>query len=67
VTFELGVNYWPRRRAMCMWREFDLGEIRAIQRAPITPALDITADEYYAAPARHFERLYACWLSTDHA
>lgn len=26
--FELGINYWPRRRAMYMWREFDLGEIR---------------------------------------
>jgi len=28
VTFELGVNYWPRRRAMYMWRDFDLGEVR---------------------------------------
>ena len=28
MTFELGVNYWPRRRAMYMWREFDLGEVR---------------------------------------
>jgi endo-1,4-beta-mannosidase len=28
VTFELGVNYWPRRRAMYMWREFDLAEVR---------------------------------------
>jgi len=28
VTFELGVNYWPRRSAMWMWREFDIGEIR---------------------------------------
>ena len=26
--FELGVNYWPRRRAMYMWREFDLAEVR---------------------------------------
>ena len=26
--FELGVNYWPRRRAMYMWREWDLGEVR---------------------------------------
>ena len=26
--FELGINYWPRRRAMYMWREFDLGEVR---------------------------------------
>ena len=28
MTFELGVNYWPRRRAMYMWRDFDLGEVR---------------------------------------
>ena len=28
MTFELGVNYWPRRRAMYMWREFDIGEVR---------------------------------------
>jgi endo-1,4-beta-mannosidase len=28
VTFELGINYWPRQRAMYMWRDFDLGEVR---------------------------------------
>ena len=28
VTFELGVNYWPRRSAMYMWREFDIAEVR---------------------------------------
>ena len=28
MTFELGVNYWPRRRAMYMWREHDLAEVR---------------------------------------
>jgi len=28
VTFELGVNYWPRRGAMYMWRELDLGQVR---------------------------------------
>jgi len=28
VTFELGVNYWPRKSAMYMWREFDIGEVR---------------------------------------
>jgi endo-1,4-beta-mannosidase len=28
MTFELGINYWPRRRAMYMWRELDLGEVR---------------------------------------
>lgn len=28
MTFELGVNYWPKHRAMYMWRDFDLGEVR---------------------------------------
>jgi endo-1,4-beta-mannosidase len=28
VSFELGVNYWPRRSAMYMWRELDIGEVR---------------------------------------
>jgi endo-1,4-beta-mannosidase len=28
APFELGINYWPRRRAMDMWRELDLAEIR---------------------------------------
>jgi endo-1,4-beta-mannosidase len=28
VSFELGVNYWPRRSAMYMWRELDLGAVR---------------------------------------
>src|SRR4051812_2682887 len=28
MTFELGVNYWPRRSAMYMWREPDIGEVR---------------------------------------
>ncbi|MDP9280051.1 MAG: cellulase family glycosylhydrolase [Gemmatimonadota bacterium] len=28
MSFELGVNYWPRRSAMYMWAEFDIGEVR---------------------------------------
>lgn len=28
MSFELGINYWPRRCAMYMWREFDLAEVR---------------------------------------
>ena len=27
--FELGCNYWPRHSAMYMWRELDLGAVRA--------------------------------------
>lgn len=26
--FVLGVNYWPRRKAMYWWSDFDLGEVR---------------------------------------
>ena len=29
ARFELGCNYWPRKSAMYMWRELDLGEVRA--------------------------------------
>ncbi len=32
-------------------------------RVAVPPVLDVSADEYYQAPAEHFERLYACWLS----
>ena len=28
MIFELGVNYWPPRSAMYMWRDFDPGEVR---------------------------------------
>ena len=26
--FLLGVNYWPRRKAMYWWADFDAGEVR---------------------------------------
>jgi endo-1,4-beta-mannosidase len=28
VRFSVGINYWPRRSAMAMWRRFDPGEVR---------------------------------------
>ncbi len=28
MRFSLGINYWPRRSAMAMWRRWDPGEIR---------------------------------------
>lgn len=28
MSFELGINYWPRRSAMYMWEEFDIAEVR---------------------------------------
>ena len=30
---------------------------------PRTPLLDVSADEYYANPVRHFARLYSAWLA----
>lgn len=84
MTFELGLNYWPRRRAMYMWRDLDLGEVNDDMAhiasmgfdvvrsgaagayawpATVASVLDVSADEYYRAPAQHFARLYASWLS----
>ncbi len=40
-------------------RERDLGRLRS---GAVPDVLDVSADEYYAAPARHFARLYARWL-----
>ena len=28
TDFTLGVNYWPRRKAMYWWSNFDAGEVR---------------------------------------
>lgn len=28
AKFSLGINYWPRRSAMYMWKRFDAGEVR---------------------------------------
>ncbi len=28
TDFTLGVNYWPRRKAMYWWSDFDEGEVR---------------------------------------
>ncbi|HEY7408992.1 MAG TPA: hypothetical protein VH638_12055, partial [Gemmatimonadaceae bacterium] len=36
-----------------------------IPEAAVAPALDVSADDYYLAPSRNFERLYARWLSRD--
>lgn len=41
-------------------RQRDAGELD-LQLVP--PTLDVTVDEYYAAPETHFARLYAQWLS----
>jgi endo-1,4-beta-mannosidase len=35
----------------------------AATRAEVPQVLDVTADEYYRAPGKHFARLYAKWLA----
>jgi endo-1,4-beta-mannosidase len=45
-------------------RRRDAGSVR---RAPVAQALDVSPDEYYRAPARHFARLYGCWVSRGSA
>jgi endo-1,4-beta-mannosidase len=37
------------------------------QRGAVVPVLDVSAEEYYRAPAQHFARLYASWLSRSPA
>ena len=32
-------------------------------RAEVPRVLDVTADEYYCAPGKHFARLYAKWVA----
>jgi hypothetical protein len=32
-------------------------------RAEVPRVLDVTADEYYRAPGKHFARLYAKWVA----
>jgi hypothetical protein len=32
-------------------------------RAEVPRVLDVTADEYYSAPGKHFARLYAKWVA----
>jgi hypothetical protein len=40
-------------------RRRDAGDLR---RGTVPRILDVSADDYYRAPERHFERLYQCWL-----
>jgi hypothetical protein len=35
----------------------------ALVQASVPQVLDVTADEYYGAPAKHFGRLYAKWVA----
>lgn len=46
-------------------RARDAGDLEPEDRRArkLPQVLDVTADEYYGDPARHFARLYARWLS----
>ncbi|MGH7663796.1 MAG: hypothetical protein ACRENI_05815 [Gemmatimonadaceae bacterium] len=40
-------------------------ELGVNYRSGVTRAVDVSADDCCPAPATHFERLYASWLSRD--
>jgi hypothetical protein len=42
----------------------DAGTLYGSGAVPAVPrVLDVSADEYYRAPGKHFERLYAKWVA----
>jgi endo-1,4-beta-mannosidase len=68
MQFSVGVNYWPRRSAMAMWRRFDLGEVREDFQRIAAMGLDTVRfflrwDDFQPAPdamdATMLERLVA--------
>jgi endo-1,4-beta-mannosidase len=67
-TFGLVRSDGSEKPACDVFRKFrkrrDAGELLP---SGVPPALDISADEYYRAPAKHFERLYASWLAQSHS
>ena len=55
MTFELGINYWPRRRAMYLWREFDAGEVQEDMARIASIGFDVVrffalAEDFLPAP-----------------
>jgi endo-1,4-beta-mannosidase len=60
--FVLGVNYWPRRKAMYWWSAFDAGEVRdefALIRALGLSLVRIFLlwDDFQPAPDQHRNHL----------
>ena len=70
-TFGLVRSDGTEKPAADVFRKFrrarDAGELESGDRhaRKLPPVLDVTADEYYRDPARHFARLYARWLSRE--
>jgi len=65
-TFGLVRADGTEKPAADVWRRFrkrrDAGTLPQ-SRTLLTRVLDVTADEYYEAPATNFARLYATWIS----
>ena len=63
-TFGLVRSDGSEKPAADVFRKFrERRDTGMIERSPVAQILDVSADEYYRAPARHFERLYARWVS----
>ena len=66
-TFGLVRADGSEKPAAAVFRDFrkrrDAGALASSQMdAAVSRVLDLSADEYYRAPARHFTRLYAKWV-----
>jgi len=60
-TFTLGVNYWPRRKAMYWWSQLKAGEVRdEFARLTVNPAAFY---DTATAPQAHLPDLYQADLS----
>ena len=67
-TFGLVRADGSEKPAVDVFRKFrDRRDAGLIDGSPVIPVLDVSVDDYYAAPAQHFARLYACWLSRSPA
>jgi endo-1,4-beta-mannosidase len=67
-TFGLVRTDGSEKPAADVFRKFrERRDAGTIDRSPVTPVLDVSADDYYRAPARHFTRLYGCWLARSPA
>lgn len=67
-TFGLVRADGSEKPAVDVFRKFrERRDAGTADRSPVTPVLDVSADEYYRSPAQHFARLYASWLSRSAA
>ncbi len=63
-TFGLVRADGSEKPAAGVFREFRrLRDTGKLIRGAVPRVLDVSADEYYRAPGKHFDRLYANWIS----